>query len=391
MDTTRRQMWQLNKYLWMSLAGVLLYIPIAYTQGVFEAPAWAVGALFGLALIEGAVRSWIGYRRGGALDAPLSARFNYAEIVLITVGIAISGGVHSDLWLLYFVTMTFESLYASRRKKRLLDLQMTLFYLAATLPRQWIAPSADPPATYARLFATHLFFLVIVSALARRISSDYEERARELLGLREQRAQSDERARIAREVHDSLGHALVSSILRLELAARLVSRDPREAENLLREEIPALRAAWNEGRDLAFHLRPWEAEAEGENIADLLRRHTARFAERTGLQVVVRAAEDCRQPRPAVTFALTRIVQEALTNAARHAQATRILVTLTCYGDGRINCTIQDDGVGFEAETQLWGVGLQSMQERVLALGGEFTVQSAVQRGTTIHVLFAAP
>ncbi len=390
MDTTRRQMWQLNKYLWMSLAGVLLYIPIAYAQGVFEAPAWAVGALFGVALAEGTLRSLIGYWRHTALDAHLSARFNYAEIVLITVGIAISGGVHSDLWLLYFVTMTFESLYASRRKKRLLDLRMTLFYFAATLPRQWTAACADPPAMYARLFATHLFFLVVVSALARRISSDNEERARELLGLREQKAQSDERARIAREVHDSLGHALVSSILRLELAARLVSRDPQEAESLLRQEIPALRAAWNEGRDLAFHLRPWDAEAEGENIADLLRRHSARFAERTGLQVVVRADQDCRQPRQAVTFALTRIVQEALTNAARHAQATHVFVTLACYSDGRVECAIQDDGAGFEADTQVWGVGLQSMQERALALGGEFSVESADQRGTTIRVLFAA-
>ena len=388
MDTTRRQMWQLNKYLWMSLAGVLTYIPIAYAQGVFEAPAWAVGTLFGVALAEGSLRSLIGYRRGGALDARLSARFNYAEIAFITVGIAISGGVHSDLWLLYFVTMTFESLYASRRKKRRLDLQMTLFYLAATLPRQWLAPSPDPPAIYLRLFAVHLFFLIIVSALARRISSDNEERARELLGLREQRAQSDERARIAREVHDSLGHALVSSILRLELAARLVSRDPPEAEKLLREEIPALRAAWNEGRDLAFHLRPWEAVEEGESLPDLLRRHSARFAERTGLRVALKVTGECTTPRSAVAFALTRIAQEALTNAARHAQATEVTITLACHSDGRLECAIQDNGRGFEAQKQAWGVGLQSMQERAEALGGEFRVDSAAGRGTTITVIF---
>ena len=390
MDTTRRQMWQLNKYLWMSLAGVLLYIPIAYAQGVFEAPAWAVGTLFGVALAEGAARSLIGYRRGGALDARLSARFNYAEILLIAAGIAISGGVHSDLWLLYFVTMTFESLYASRRAKRLLDLRMTLFYLAATLPRQWLAPRPDTPAVYLRLFAAHLFFLIIVSALARRISSDNEERARELLGLREQRAQSEERARIAREVHDSLGHALVSSILRLELAARLVSRDPPEAEKLLREEIPALRAAWNEGRDLAFHLRPWEAEDGGESLPDLLRRHSARFAERTGLCITLDVQGKCKPPRPAVAFALTRIVQEALTNAARHAQATDVFVTLACHDDGRLDCKIRDNGKGFDAPGQAWGVGLQSMRERIEALGGEFTVYSASGEGTTIRAVFYA-
>ena len=394
MDNTTRQMWQLNKYLWMSLAGVLLYIPIAWAQGVFEAPFWVVAALFGVGVAEGGTRSYLGYQHGGMLGARTSAWFNYAEIGMITVGIAISGGIHSDLWLLYFVTMMFESLYATSRRKRLLDLHITAFYLLGTLPRQLLAPHPDVPGVYARLFATHIFFLIIVTALGRRISVQNEERERELALLREQRAGAEERARIAREVHDSLGHALVSIILRLELAARLVSRSPDEAESILKEEIPALRAAWNEGRDLAFHLRPWEQDANGENLPDLLRRHIARFAERAGLIVDFNVEGDDWQLRPALTFGLTRIVQEALTNAARHAQATHLTVTLTCLprktNEKQIECTIQDNGVGFDANIQAQGVGLQSMRERAEALGGEFTIQSASGIGTMVKVVIGS-
>jgi signal transduction histidine kinase len=386
MDNTTRQMWQLNKYLWMSLAGVLLYIPIAWAQGVFEAPFWMVAALFCVGVVEGGVRSYLGYRHGGALNERTSAWFNYAEIGMITIGIAISGGIHSDLWLLYFVTMMFESLYASSRRKRLLDLQMTAFYLLGTLPRQLLSPHPDLPGVYARLFAVHMFFLIIVTALGRRISVQNEERGRELALLREQRAGAEERARIAREVHDSLGHALVSIILRLELAARLVSRSPEEAESILKEEIPALRAAWNEGRDLAFHLHPWEQDANGENLPDLLRRHIARFAERAGLIIDFKVEGDDWQLRPTLMFDLTRIVQEALTNAARHAHATEIIVTLACLPQNTIECTIQDNGVGFDVFAQPQGVGLQSMRERAEALGGKFTVQSAPGIGTLVKV-----
>lgn len=388
-------MWQLNKYLWMSLGFLLVYIPLAYRQGVFEAPFGVVCAVYCAGIVEGGARTWLGLRTHGNLNPRASALFNNLEIALMTVAIGISGGIHSDLWLLYFVVMMFESLYATRRRKNWLDLKMTCFYLLGTLPRQFLPAYADPVHIYARLFLSHLFFLIIVSAVARRISVNNEERSRELALLREQRAAAEERARIAREVHDSLGHALVSTILRLELARRLVTRDPVEAENILREEVPALRAAWNEGRDLAFHLRPWEEMMQGENLPALLRRHIARFAERAGLQISLRVQDEsvsahveetAWQLSPALTFALTRIAQEALTNAAKHAQATEIAVTLSRLPHNRIACVIKDNGRGFDVETQKAGVGLHSMRERAEALGGTFTLESAPGQGTTVRV-----
>ncbi len=400
MDTTTRQMWQLNKYMWMSLTFLLVYIPLAYRQGVFEAPFGVVCAVYCAGIAEGGLRTWLGLRRGGNLTARASSLFNNLEIALMTVAIAISGGIHSDLWLLYFVVMMFEALYATRRSKNLLDVKMTCFYLLGTLPRQILSAYTDPLHIYARLFLSHLFFLITVSAVARRISVNNEERNLELVLLREQRATAEERARIAREVHDSLGHALVGSILRLELASRLVARDPQEAETILREEVPALRAAWNEWRDLAFHLRSWDEMTEGEDLPALLRRHSARFAERTGLRVVLRVEGELEaesqeaggsrgsawQLRPALSFALTRIVQEALTNVARYAHATNITITLSQPAPQEILCVIADDGQGFDVETQATGIGLVSMRERIETLGGTFSLQSAPGQGTTVRV-----
>ncbi|HLV81677.1 MAG TPA: sensor histidine kinase, partial [Chthonomonadaceae bacterium] len=220
-------------------------------------------------------------------------------------------------------------------------------------------------------------FLILVSAIGRRISENAEAHSRELLLLREQRAAAEERARIAREVHDGLGHALVSSILRLELCARLLRCAPDEAETILQEEIPALRAAWNEGRDLAFHLRPWESEvAPEEDLPAILRRHLGRFAERTGLRINLQAQERDWRLSPPVMFGLMRIVQEALTNVARHAQATTIEVTLSATPQGGIVCAVCDDGKGFSAAEPSSGFGMRSMRERAEALGGAFSISS---------------
>jgi len=350
-DNTVLQQWQLNKYTWMSLGYALVYLPVAYHQHLFDVPLWAALALLALGIASGCGRTYTAHHRGGKIYGFWSTFFNGAEIVLITAAVAITGGIQSDLWMLYFVVMIFESLYATRRTKLFLDFYITLAYLAAPLPQQHYTPHPDPIQVYLRLLLSRLFFLIMVSALARRISANAEARNRELLLLREQIAGSEERARIAREVHDSLGHTLVSAILRLELCSRLIHKSPAEAETLLKEEIPALRTAWNEGRDLAFHLHPWEATGQ-ESLPDVLRRHIGRFAARTGLAIDFRVENDVDAKvedktdgerggkrgseerndnwniNPVVAFELTRIVQEALTNAAKHAHARQIVVTL---------------------------------------------------------------
>jgi signal transduction histidine kinase len=387
MDSNRRrELWQINKYLWMCMAFVLVYLLIATAQHLFTAPLWVAWSVFGLAVADGGSRTLLAYRRGGTLPDSLSWAYTFLDLALISAAIGITGGLGSDLWLLYFVVMIFESLYAAPLSKRLMDGSVSAAYLLATLPHQLHAAPPLSLAVYARILGSRLFFIILVSALGRRLSANAAARSRELMLLREQMAATEERARIAREVHDGLGHALVSSILRLELCARLIPRAPEEAEAILKAEVPALRAAWNEGRDLAFHLRPWEMDSYGaESLADILRRQIGRFAERTGLSVNLEVAGDDWKLRPETAFGLMRIVQEALTNAARHAQPTRIEVRLDRPAKGWVRCAIQDDGRGFEMTGGQTGVGLLAMRERAEALGGTLEITSAPGAGTTLR------
>jgi signal transduction histidine kinase len=278
MDGDLRQLWQLNKYIWMCLAFVLFYLPVAQAQGSITSPAWVAWLVFGLGLADGAARTYWAYRRGGTLPLGWAWFFTYLDLLIISLAVGITGGIQSDLWLLYFVVMIYESLYAAPLTKRLMNASVCAAYLLATLPDQVSLASSLPPAVYARILATRLFFVVIVSALARRISANALARHRELTLLREQMAVAEERA---------------------------------------------------------------------------------------------------------------RIVQEALTNAAKHAQCSAIEVRLT-RSSGSLVCTVRDDGRGFARESAPAGVGLLTMRERAEALGGTLRVESAPGSGTTITVSLPA-
>lgn len=375
MNPTTREMWQVNKYLWLCLLFVVVYVHIAQAAGRLSVPLPQAYGIFVLALLNGAARTYFGWRRGGFNDQR-GWVFTLVDVALISVAIRVTGALASDLWLLYFVLVISESLFSSSAQTTILNLCMIAGYAYGTWPER-----ADPGFWGAAI--TRMFFLVTVASFGLRLSNDRERRSREVARLREQVAASDERARIAREIHDSLGHALVSSILRLELASRLVRKEPDEAEKLLQEEVPALRAAWNEGRNLAFHLRPWEPDEDG--FVEGLRKQVARFAERTGLAVDLQLPEsDWQCPRDR-ELCITRIMQEALTNVARHAQAERVKVLLEA-NNGTVRLVVEDDGVGFDVGVAAGSFGLQAMRERAEGLGGRVKLNSAPGEGVRIEV-----
>lgn len=383
-----RSLWQINKYLWMTLGFLLVYTVVAEAQGLIRVPIAAAWLLFVAAFTSGATRTYLAWRKSGVLSDPLARLFTTIDILLIAIAIHFTGGLESDLWLVYFVVMIFELMFSTRQQKRLILASIFIAYLCATLPNVLPSHAATLSlAAYLRILGSRLFFLTLVGSLSRRISRNTLDHDRELSSLREEMAASEERARIAREVHDGLGHSLVSVILRLELCRRLLARAPEEAESLLQEEILSLRAAWNESRDLAFHLHPWEKGTTTETLPDTLRRHLSRFAERTGVRAELHLAEPLRPLPPNTIFGLLRIVQEALTNAAKHAQASRIDVTLRAVPeDSSLHCTIADDGVGFDTAAPAAGIGLESMRRRAEALGGALQIVTAPGNGVRIEV-----
>jgi signal transduction histidine kinase len=222
-----------------------------------------------------------------------------------------------------------------------------------------------------RLAETFASRAAVAVDLSERIAQDALRRAVE--------AQELERRRLARELHDETGQALTSILLGLKpLEETLATDDARAAAAELRELVVA---TLQDVRRLAVELRPSALDDFG--LAAALERLTASFAEQTGISVEFQPAlRDERLPDEVET-ALYRIVQESLTNVAKHARASRVSILLTRTG-GSVKTVIEDDGRGIDQGASGGGLGLVGIRERLALLGGRLEIESRTGAGTTI-------
>jgi signal transduction histidine kinase len=197
-------------------------------------------------------------------------------------------------------------------------------------------------------------------------------------------AQEEERQRIARELHDETGQALTSLLVRLK------TLDQTCREPALHQQVDELRQlvgqALDNVRNLARELRPSVLDDLG--LAAALERYVQDYQSHHPIQVdlmMVGLAEE--RLTPAVETALYRIVQESLTNIARHAQAQTASVLLERRGD-RVRAIIEDDGLGFDPRQASNGdhLGLYGMRERAELLQGKMTIESEPGQGTSVFV-----
>ncbi len=202
-------------------------------------------------------------------------------------------------------------------------------------------------------------------------------------------AQEDERRALSRELHDAVGQMLTAMGMTLANLETLQTTSPQKfheaVEDAKRLNMEALRAV----RDLAMGLRPSMLDDLG--LGPALEWLGRDFSRRMGIPVAVQIDGDLDGLGDAQRTCLFRVVQEALTNCARHSQAHNIRVTVHGRA-GRVALAIQDDGVGFDpgAGSQR-GIGLLGIEERVRELAGRVSVQSAPQKGTILKVEIPAP
>jgi signal transduction histidine kinase len=223
----------------------------------------------------------------------------------------------------------------------------------------------------------------IAEAFAQRaaVAIDLSERvARDAL-RRVVKGQELERQRFARELHDETSQALTSILLGLKGIEEAKDEEVRRSVLALRELVVA---TLQDVRRLAVELRPKALDDFG--LVPALERLTETFAEQTNVTVHVEAVlGDARLPEEVET-ALYRIVQEALTNVIKHANAKTVSVVLTRKGD-RVAAVIEDDGRGFDPGMgRDEGLGLVGMRERIGLVDGRLSVESGPGRGTTIAV-----
>ena len=209
------------------------------------------------------------------------------------------------------------------------------------------------------------------------VAADQARRVQRDAFRRVVQAQEEERRRLARELHDETGQALASILLGLKTLEE--ASDVAE----LGERVAALRSrvveTLQDVRRLAVELRP--AALDDFGLEPALERLVSGFAEQTGLRVELESRlRDDRLPQEVETV-LYRIVQEALTNIVKHADAGRVSIVVTQRA-GSVGAIVEDDGRGFDPEQDTnGGIGLIGMRERVALLDGSMTIESARGRG----------
>ncbi|SPF55948.1 Integral membrane sensor signal transduction histidine kinase [Candidatus Sulfopaludibacter sp. SbA4] len=249
-------------------------------------------------------------------------------------------------------------------------------------------------ATFAITLAGGLLLALLTIAYTLRLEHELERRLEENTRARADlqelsaklvRAQENERRALARELHDEVGQSLSAILMEAESAA--CAEDLHE----VREHLGAVRTlaekTVNEVRDLALLLRPSMLDDFG--LVPALNWHAREMTKRTGLNVVL-SADDAADDLPDEhKTCIYRLVQEAVNNSARHANARTVEVDVK-REDQRVRFSVRDDGAGFDPRF-VRGLGLLGMEERVRRLGGRIRIDSQLGRGTLIAAELPLP
>ncbi len=340
---------------------------------------------------------------GGLLLLLINPRFDrpLGHHLLLAVEVALVVAVYwlrpqpeDDVFVLFFLLSGVVTLVVPLRAA----LAWIVLFSATTLFNvglMWGWPAA---AGWISAAGGHLFFGLFGYLLKQTIDSS--ERTEKLYGelqaahdqLQQFAAQSrqlavaEERNRLAREMHDALGHRLTVAVVQLEGARRLIPQEPERAAGMVDEMRSQLKEGLGDLRRTLAALRhgePAEAALPAAPLPEALEELVETFTRATQLPVDVRIAPDLPPLDEARRHALFRAVQEGLTNIQRHAAATRAWVAVDAAGEG-VRLTVADDGRGLAGGAEGGGFGLAGLRERAARLGGRFEIGARPEGGTCL-------
>ena len=212
----------------------------------------------------------------------------------------------------------------------------------------------------------------------------------ELLRLREvdaTRAALEERGRLAREIHDGLSQDLWYAKLKQSRLAQLSSLTDEQAQ-LAREVTDAIDAALAEARQAVMAMR---AASDDATLTDVLQRYVDDFGDRFGIRTALERDGEVSALTPRGQAEVLRIVQEALNNVRKHADATVVRVRIS-GGPDEVRVVVADNGRGFDpAEPDLPGFGMESMRQRAELIGASLAVDAAPADGTRLTLRVPVP
>ncbi|MHB1390049.1 MAG: sensor histidine kinase [Thermoleophilia bacterium] len=228
-----------------------------------------------------------------------------------------------------------------------------------------------------------------VEELSRSLNAmlDSIERQRKRAAASVIQAQEEERKRIARELHDETSQSLTGLVIGIRMVEEMPAATPEVRERLANISDLA-HATLNEVHTMAIRLRPSVLDDLGLPAA--LRSYVKEFSENAGIKVDLQLLAMAERLSPEMETVLYRVVQEALTNVARHSAAANCRVSLQ-RRDGKIEAEITDDGKGFDSQTVMTsdhggGLGLHGMKERIELVGGSMWLESRPGEGSKISL-----
>jgi two-component system sensor histidine kinase DegS len=223
------------------------------------------------------------------------------------------------------------------------------------------------------------------------VSSQLEDmQQRQLLGIKIIKAQEDERQRVARDIHDGPAQLLSNVVLKAEICERLIDVDLEKTREELRNLKKIVRDSLQDVRKIIYNLRPMSLDDLG--LIPTLQRYVLTFQEDSGIAVSFQTRGTAADIKPVLSITVFRIVQEAVNNIKKHAQAHRVYIVLEFTGT-ELKLNIHDDGIGFNTEKLKEksddissGFGLSSMKERVELLDGAISIGSEPGKGTRLNI-----
>lgn len=365
------------------------YAPLFFSERFYDLPLWHSGGLIGLGIAY-FVCAFTGYRWGVDRTKVWPTVLYYGVMLALVTGAFLLGlNLGGAIWLLY-LPIAGESVALSRPGTIIVCsailITLTAIFWQITSPLNVLANIAS--------IASALGFVLVFSYVAIRegeARSEVQTLAHELgqanTKLRDYAAQVEElatireRNRLAREIHDSLGHYLTVINMQLKAAGAVLESNPATAADAIRKAQGMSQEGLREIRHSVAALResPLNEQSLTDAIAGLVA-ETQTLGIRTDLLIdgVPRPVD------PKTKLTLYRTVQEGLTNIRKHAQAKKVQLQLNFTHPQQIALTIADDGVG--ADDMEGGFGLLGLRERVHILGGNVSFDSAVGQGFTLAV-----
>lgn len=328
---------------------------------------------------------------------PLRYLYTAIEIGLIFYGTTL-GYLHilPTLYLIVLIRSCF--LFEAHGRWIVAGLSLMLFLVHQVQYINTITPLMIPDVQQQRIwmhqvaevlmFGLGLFFVsqLVATLLTERkmqeqLNSTHQQLQQYALKI-EDLAAVQERNRIAREIHDSLGHALTTMNVQLQTAVKLWQYDPSQAKPFLEQAQRLGTLAMKEVRHSVHALRA-DAQTE-EPLEQSLATLAEDFCQGTGVAVTTQISLQTVLPAR-LKKTIYRVAQEALTNICKHARASAVQLHLHQTSD-RVCLTISDNGRGFQLQSHATGFGLHSMRERVTALDGTFHIETALGSGCRIQI-----